>query len=83
MTPKEIAAVVMFRRHVCEKETEIDPQRKMGWFDMSVGFFLGMYLTLEQAHRLALYVRYDCQYWANEPVFQKTEQTPKLEQDNV
>jgi len=52
-----------FRKRVCDKSKEVDPSEEYDWHDLSLGFFLSFDITIEEAHELAIEVRYTHHYW--------------------
>jgi len=54
---REIAA--LYKSKVCDHAAEIDPSNQFDWFSLSLGFFLGHGLTINEAHSLSLWVGYE------------------------
>ncbi len=52
-----------FKKEVCERAKEVDPQEELDWYALSIGFFLAKGATLEEAEKLAVEARYTHQYW--------------------
>lgn len=63
VTPAQLEALKKFKVEVCDKDNEIDACGELDWFPLSIGFFLAQGLSAEDAHSLALIVRYDLQYF--------------------
>lgn len=69
-TPKAQAAIVSFRKDVCAKSKQIDPNEERNWYDLSIGYFIAKSLSghsnsnsCGEAYDAALFVRYKCGYW--------------------
>jgi hypothetical protein len=68
-TPAQVAALNDFKALVLadhaqtNDEKKIDPSEEQDWFSLSLGYFLGKGLPVDEAHSLSLYVRYDQHYW--------------------
>jgi hypothetical protein len=58
-TQRLIDAAKAYKRLVCDQSDEVDPQGEQDWFSMSLGFFMGYGLTLDEAHSLSLWVAYE------------------------
>lgn len=56
---KQRDAAALYKRVVCDQAAEIDPSDKRDWFSLSLGFFMGQGLTIDEAHDLSLWVRYE------------------------
>jgi len=63
LTKKMKVVKERFRKEVCLRSLEIDPDDEIDWRDLSMGFFLACGLTIEQANVLASDVRYNEHYW--------------------
>jgi hypothetical protein len=61
MTNEE--ALQSFKRNVCDRAEEVDPDDQYDWFSLSMGYFLAIGCTLNQAHNLSLDARYKEGYW--------------------
>lgn len=64
------AAGLRFRDEVClpewqaeDDESRIDASREQDWFSLSLGFFRACGLDVNQCHTVAIWARYDMQYW--------------------
>lgn len=62
VTPVQLDALKKFKE-VCDKADEIDDVHEYDWFALSIGFFLAQGLSPDDAHLLAVIVRYDLQYF--------------------
>lgn len=68
-TPAQIAAFNDFKALILadivetDDDKKIDPSEEQDWYSLSLGYFLGKGLSLDEAHSLSLYVRYDEKYW--------------------
>lgn len=62
-TPQQVAAVEKFKAF-CLSSTLDDKSDELDWYALSIGFFLALGLTEDEAFELALHVRYDKGYWA-------------------
>jgi len=64
-TSRERDAVLRFKREVCERRDDVDPDEEQDWFSLSLGFFLALGIDADRAYSLSTWVRYDQQYFAN------------------
>jgi hypothetical protein len=52
-----------FKRKVCDNSKEVDSSNELEWYSLSIGFFLAMGLSVDQAYDYAIAARYDYKYW--------------------
>lgn len=57
-----------FKVQVCDRAAEVDPSDEYDWFALSLGFFIALGLTLDDANALAIEARYDHHYWHDKEV---------------
>lgn len=55
--------IAKFRFEVCDRAKDVDPGDERDWYCMSVGYFLAMGCSIDEAYVIANHVRYDCEYW--------------------
>lgn len=48
----------------CETSGNDTRLEEINWYDMSIGFFISFGLSIDDAEKLAIEVRYKEQYWA-------------------
>jgi hypothetical protein len=53
----------LFKSKVCMKEDKIDPNSELDWYSLSLGFFLALDITPDDAHELSIEARYNHHYW--------------------
>ena len=58
-TKRHIQAAKDYKRLVCDQSDEVDSGNERDWFSLSLGFFMGRGLTLDEAHDLSLWVAYE------------------------
>lgn len=51
-----------FRIEIIAKTSDIDPNADYDWYALSLGWAIAKGLTVEDAHRFALYARYTQEY---------------------
>lgn len=68
-TPEQIQAFNDFKARILADHAETDEDKKIDaaesqdWFSLSLGYFLAKGLSVDEAHELSSYVRYDQKYW--------------------
>jgi len=55
--------ILEFKKDICDKSKDIDPNEELQWRDMSIGYFLAKGVDVNIAHELATIVRYYFHYW--------------------
>lgn len=60
---KYAAEIAAFKR-VCEQSAKVDPNDERDWYDLSIGFFLALGVSIADTHTLAGIVRYQLLYWS-------------------
>jgi hypothetical protein len=53
----------LFKLKVCMRENQIDPSSELDWYSLSLGFFLALDITPDEAHELSREARYNHHYW--------------------
>jgi hypothetical protein len=48
-----------FKREVSDRAGEIDPAKEQDWFSLTLGWALAKGMKPEDAHRFAIFIRYD------------------------
>lgn len=62
MITKETATELF--KNFCQSEKAKDPELdELDWYDMSIGFFLALGLSVEDAYAVATECMYTRQYW--------------------
>lgn len=56
-------ALERFRTEICRREDEVDPEGECDWYDLSIGFFIGIGVKPLNAHEYACEARYVHEYW--------------------
>lgn len=56
-------ALDKFKKEVCLKDKEIDPQGAQDWFSLSLGYFIALGINPNKAHELSMTARYTHHYW--------------------
>lgn len=62
-SPEELVSIEKFKETVCIPYADDEHLAELHWFDMSIGFFLCDGHHPDRAELMAVYVRYDMQYW--------------------
>lgn len=52
-----------FKKDVCDRSKEIDPDEQLMWFELSYGYFLAKGCTPDEAYKLSSEVRYQDEYF--------------------
>lgn len=52
-----------FKDEICSRAEEIDPDKELDWYAMSIGWALANGLSIDDAAEFASKVRYTYHYW--------------------